>query len=134
MDCIARNTIFNSQFPHNLCPAPHAHVITANREICNARIVSVRVNGQEAMTEDTSRSKTMPLVVDRPAMKREIIPLKKLELRKFGGDDQYVLPRQGKFGRYGGMYVPETLVACLSKLEAELHDVLQDPQFQVCLL
>ncbi|OWM77688.1 hypothetical protein CDL15_Pgr017088 [Punica granatum] len=36
----------------------------------------------------------------------------------------------GKFGRYGGKYVPETLITCLAKLEAEFNLVLHDPDFQ----
>ncbi|KAI4368219.1 hypothetical protein MLD38_016800 [Melastoma candidum] len=38
--------------------------------------------------------------------------------------------RPGKFGVYGGKYVPETLISCLSKLEAEFNLVLTDDQFQ----
>ncbi|PSS10352.1 Tryptophan synthase beta chain 2 like [Actinidia chinensis var. chinensis] len=37
---------------------------------------------------------------------------------------------KGKFGKYGGRYVPETLITCLNKLEAELNLVLHDPEFQ----
>ena len=38
---------------------------------------------------------------------------------------------RGKFGRFGGKYVPETLMACLGKLEAEFNLVLHDSEFQV---
>lgn len=37
----------------------------------------------------------------------------------------------GRFGRYGGKYVPETLMSCLAKLEAEFSLVLNDHEFQV---
>lgn len=37
----------------------------------------------------------------------------------------------GKFGRFGGIFVPETLVTCLNKLVAEFNLVLRDPEFQV---
>ncbi|XP_059624008.1 tryptophan synthase beta chain 1-like [Cornus florida] len=37
---------------------------------------------------------------------------------------------RGKFGRFGGKYVPETLMTCLGKLEAEFNFVLQDDEFQ----
>lgn len=37
----------------------------------------------------------------------------------------------GKFGRFGGKYVPETLITCLQQLEAEFNFVLQDNAFQV---
>ncbi|KAH7839053.1 hypothetical protein Vadar_034284 [Vaccinium darrowii] len=36
----------------------------------------------------------------------------------------------GKFGCYGGRFVPETLVACLNGLEAEFNSALRDPAFQ----
>ncbi|KAK6268973.1 hypothetical protein QUC31_013133 [Theobroma cacao] len=36
----------------------------------------------------------------------------------------------GKFGRFGGKYVPETLMSCLGKLEAEFNLVLHDAEFQ----
>jgi len=37
----------------------------------------------------------------------------------------------GKFGRFGGKFVPETLVACLSQLEAEFKNALCDDSFKV---
>ena len=40
----------------------------------------------------------------------------------------------GKFGRFGGKYVPETLITCLSQLESEFNMVLHDTQFQVILM
>ncbi|XP_058093025.1 tryptophan synthase beta chain 1-like [Magnolia sinica] len=36
----------------------------------------------------------------------------------------------GKFGRYGGKYVPETLISCLSQLEDEFNSIVADAQFQ----
>lgn len=38
----------------------------------------------------------------------------------------------GKFGRFGGKYVPETLITSLKQLENEFNFVLQDTAFQVC--
>ncbi|KAL0305906.1 UNVERIFIED_CONTAM: Tryptophan synthase beta chain 2, chloroplastic [Sesamum radiatum] len=40
------------------------------------------------------------------------------------------LSSTGKFGRFGGVFVPETLVSCLNKLAAEFNFILHDPQFQ----
>lgn len=37
----------------------------------------------------------------------------------------------GKFGRFGGKFVPETLITCLAILETEFRSVLHDSQFQV---
>lgn len=39
--------------------------------------------------------------------------------------------RTGKFGRFGGIFVPETLVTCLNMLAAEFNLILHDPHFQV---
>lgn len=39
--------------------------------------------------------------------------------------------RTGKFGRFGGIFVPETLVTCLNMLAVEFTLILHDPQFQV---
>ncbi|KDP20782.1 hypothetical protein JCGZ_21253 [Jatropha curcas] len=36
----------------------------------------------------------------------------------------------GKFGRFGGNYVPEILVACLRELETQFISALRDPLFQ----
>ncbi|KAK4859041.1 hypothetical protein QYF36_025850 [Acer negundo] len=36
----------------------------------------------------------------------------------------------GKFGKFGGKFVPETLVACLNQLEVEFNFLLQDSEFQ----
>lgn len=41
------------------------------------------------------------------------------------------LASSGKFGRFGGVFVPETLITCLKKLEAEFRWVLHDPEFQM---
>jgi len=37
----------------------------------------------------------------------------------------------GKFGRFGGKFVPETIIACLSQLEAEFKKAMADDAFQV---
>lgn len=39
-----------------------------------------------------------------------------------------------RFGKYGGKYVPETIISGLSKLEAEFYSVLHDSLFQVDFL
>nr|GMC78697.1 tryptophan synthase beta chain 1-like [Ipomoea batatas]GMC87934.1 tryptophan synthase beta chain 1-like [Ipomoea batatas] len=49
-------------------------------------------------------------------------------------DEKLVWPpslgTDGKFGIYGGKFVPETLIASLSKLDHEFNCALQDPHFQ----
>ena len=38
--------------------------------------------------------------------------------------------RRGRFGPYGGRFVPETLIAALEQLDREYSLARQDPQFQ----
>lgn len=40
------------------------------------------------------------------------------------------LPRAGRFGAYGGRYVPETLMSALEELEATYEAAKRDPEFQ----
>jgi hypothetical protein len=43
---------------------------------------------------------------------------------------QYVQPVEGKFGKYGGRYVPETLMSALIDLESEYARLKEDPEFK----
>jgi len=38
---------------------------------------------------------------------------------------------RGRFGRFGGKYVPETLMFALTELESAFHSVASDEHFQV---
>ncbi|MGM7701518.1 tryptophan synthase subunit beta [Pseudalkalibacillus sp. Hm43] len=38
--------------------------------------------------------------------------------------------KKGRFGQFGGRYVPETLMFALEELEGEFHEAIQDPDFQ----
>ncbi|KAL6990808.1 tryptophan synthase, partial [Sarracenia purpurea var. burkii] len=49
------------------------------------------------------------------------------KVRKSSGCNRNIT---GKFGRYGGKFVPETLITCLNQLESEFNFVLDDPHFQ----
>ena len=40
----------------------------------------------------------------------------------------------GRYGKFGGKYVPETLIAALTELEEEYNRALKDPKFQVLAL
>ena len=40
-------------------------------------------------------------------------------------------PEHGRFGPYGGQYVPETLMAALNELEDVWHEAKADTQFQL---
>ncbi|KAI8525157.1 hypothetical protein RHMOL_Rhmol13G0207000 [Rhododendron molle] len=79
-----------------------------------------------AMTSIASRIETStrreidlgPMVTKRTLTKR----LMEAEDRKFCGN--------GKFGSYGGRFVPETLITCLNGLEDEFNSALRDTTFQ----
>ena len=43
---------------------------------------------------------------------------------------QYSQPIEGKFGKYGGRYVPETLMSALLELEKEYERLKDDPDFK----
>lgn len=46
------------------------------------------------------------------------------------GNISEVLTGAGRYGRYGGQYVPETLMTALQELEAAYEEAVKDPQFQ----
>ena len=48
----------------------------------------------------------------------------------FGEASANVPDAAGRFGDFGGRYVPETLVSALDQLTAEYQQVQQDPDFQ----
>lgn len=59
-------------------------------------------------------------------------PTRTSEILELIDQGEKTLANSGKFGRFGGIFVPETLITCLKKLEVEFNWVLHDPQFQVC--
>ncbi|MGI1820700.1 tryptophan synthase subunit beta [Exiguobacterium sp. TRN 1102] len=42
----------------------------------------------------------------------------------------YAQPVNGKFGQYGGKYIPETLMQAVEELEVAYEEAKQDPEFQ----
>lgn len=41
--------------------------------------------------------------------------------------------QQGRFGQFGGKYVPETLISALIELEQAYEEAQKDPKFKVHL-
>ncbi|KAK9155811.1 hypothetical protein Sjap_003291 [Stephania japonica] len=66
------------------------------------------------------------MVIDSP---KELERLVHEEINKGGVG----VNNSGKFGKYGGKYVPETLISCLGKLEAEFYSAIRDAEFQEAL-
>ncbi|KAL1317033.1 hypothetical protein HN51_069149 [Arachis hypogaea] len=59
-----------------------------------------------------------------------IKPLLEKELQESNNNTDAPIINSGKFGRFGGKFVPETLVVCLSQLEAEFNKALHDEAFK----
>ncbi|RVW46091.1 hypothetical protein VitviT2T_014549 [Vitis vinifera] len=92
---------------------------TLDKRRGNALVVcSVASAADSIMTASTPTGSAV-VVRPRPLSRREV----ETSERKMTGTT-------GKFGRFGGKFVPETLMTCLSKLEAEFNLVLHDPEFQ----
>ena len=53
-----------------------------------------------------------------------------LKLQSAPGKGKKSVPAAGRFGVYGGRYVPETLMAALHELEREYEKAKRDPKFQ----
>ncbi|PIM98517.1 Tryptophan synthase beta chain [Handroanthus impetiginosus] len=75
----------------------------------------------------------LSITQDTLTSKETNIPVRRLDILRLtdGGETEQVLFNAGKFGRFGGIFVPETLVSCLKKLEAEFNMARCDPEFQV---
>ncbi|XP_057764841.1 tryptophan synthase beta chain 1-like [Salvia miltiorrhiza] len=54
----------------------------------------------------------------------------KTDLLQLIDETEESLFRTGKYGRFGGIFVPETLVTCLNMLASEFNLCLHDPHFQ----
>lgn len=88
------------------------------------------VVAQATVTSETFKTKAPELTITfvpqpTPSIKKkemEIVERKDLPTPTSGS---------GKFGKFGGKFVPETLVACLTQLEHEFKEALHDDAFQV---
>jgi tryptophan synthase beta chain len=74
--------------------------------------------GVRASHSSRTRKGRAPIPVDRPKTKKE-----KLKL----------VVQPGRFGPWGGRYVPETLMAALDELEREYEKAKRDPRFKARL-
>ncbi|XP_065876958.1 tryptophan synthase beta chain 1-like [Euphorbia lathyris] len=96
--------MMTSSSPQNLCPSVHlSNLITHERRTSQAAFAKTIVRENENLN-----STKLDLGVKVP---------------KISSDE-------GKFGRFGGKFVPEILISSLSKLEDQFNYLLQEPQFQ----
>ena len=86
-------------------------------------VCSVASAADSIMTASTTTGSAAVVVRPRPLSRREVET-----------SERKMTATTGKFGRFGGKFVPETLMTCLSKLEAEFNLVLHDPEFQVLMM
>ena len=108
MACNMRSDLLASQ----ICPTS-----SVKRRIGNASVVRAVVVDNNTWAKDVLG--TSSLIMRRTLTKPQV-----------GTDERQ--GNNGRFGRFGGKYVPETLMTCLSKLETEFNLVLHDAKFQVC--
>ena len=92
--------------------------------ICGALVVEgdTKTTGT-TMVVEVPNLETNPITLNRSLIKRPLRLETHHEEREVIGN--------GKFGKFGGKFVPETLVTCLTDLEAEFRSVLHDSEFQV---
>lgn len=104
----------------DVCPVS-GH-FTQKRKIGNSSVKCALVEGGDTLVADNMPIGVSSLIVRRSFADRKFETKEKKEIGN------------GKFGRYGGKFVPETLMSCLSKLEAEFQLLRHDPVFQVCII
>ncbi|XP_075664763.1 tryptophan synthase beta chain 1-like [Castanea sativa] len=114
MACNMRTDLLISQ----ICPTS-GHV-SVKRRIGNASVVRAVVVDHNSLVKNIIGS-TSSLIMKRPTLPNPQLVEETDNERK---------GCKGKFGRFGGKFVPETLISCLSNLEAEFNLVLHDAQFQ----
>ncbi|PON32905.1 Tryptophan synthase, beta chain [Parasponia andersonii] len=93
--------------------------------ICGARVIDGNTNTVNSTTTVKEVPlATSPFILSGSLMSRTLRP-------ETHDDQERAVIGNGKFGRFGGKFVPETLMASLNDLEAEFRSVLHDAQFQV---
>ncbi|KAL2349514.1 hypothetical protein Fmac_003514 [Flemingia macrophylla] len=101
-------------------------------------IVSCHSRTRHELTDEKGASSRL-LEVVQPVVTRETIKIMLPELTiAYVPSTQIVESKplpiptsdSGKFGRFGGKFVPETLVACLNQLELHFENALRDQLFQ----
>ncbi|PIN03002.1 Tryptophan synthase [Handroanthus impetiginosus] len=104
--------------------------------ICKSKLFSyLNCNWPSRMVKDKS-SKVVRSVIsttqDTLTSRETNISIRRSDILRLTDEDEtgQVLFNAGKFGRFGGIFVPKTLVSCLKKLDAEFNMVRCDPEFQ----
>ncbi|KAL3820680.1 hypothetical protein ACJIZ3_006585 [Penstemon smallii] len=101
---------------------------TKQSSFCKPKVFSTKILNLEPIIKD--RSLTLCSTVSRNTSDYSI-GLKHVPTRsEVDQTDDTLISTTGKFGRFGGAFVPEILVTCLNKLVAEFSLILHDFEFQ----
>lgn len=91
---------------------------------------NVAVNGQRSAIPCVARSQRQRVRVLRvQATAAPEAPEVEIAAKSFQRPDP-----AGRFGKFGGKYVPETLIPALAELEVAYKEAIADPSFMVRLL
>ncbi|KAL3820681.1 hypothetical protein ACJIZ3_006586 [Penstemon smallii] len=102
---------------------------TNQSPFCKPKVFSTKILNLEPIIKD--RSLTLCSTVSRNTRDNSIglkhyVPTRS----EVNQTDDTLISTTGKFGRFGGVFVPEILVTCLNKLVAEFSLILHDSEFQ----
>ncbi|KAI9820723.1 MAG: tryptophan synthetase [Pycnora praestabilis] len=139
---IAEGVVIGSQIITTLAEAPEGQGAQKVEDYC-AQITGRRPgrhNGSNGMTREVGMIETMAEAREPigEATVHKVIKdgengsgpglADQLEALNMNGDaDPAAVP--SRFGEFGGQYVPESLMDCLSELEAGFNEAINDPQF-----
>jgi len=138
---IADGVVIGSQIIKTIDGAEGGDVYKAVEEYCasiSLRTVTITSNDGTALpvkTDDpNTESKERPIVHVDAVVKEEDVPngpglVQQLEALNTdeGEADPAAIP--ARFGEFGGQYVPESLMDCLSEFEQGFNDAKNDPKF-----
>lgn len=131
---IAEGVVIGSQIITTLAEAPAGEGAKKVEEYC--KMISGRQPGQDSTTrevgivETLSQAKEPNGVSVDGVVKENGQPglIDQIEaLNSNGAADPTVIP--SRFGEFGGQYVPESLMDCLTELEAAFNEAKDDPKF-----
>ncbi|PYH87513.1 tryptophan synthase beta chain [Aspergillus ellipticus CBS 707.79] len=109
---VADGAVIGSEIITQLANAPAGQGAKVIREYCS-QITERTVPAQKANPDAVSTTISSPNPAPTPTPTEQ----------------QPSTTKAGRFGTFGGQYVPEALTTCLSELEAGFHAALKDPTF-----
>ncbi|PYI07869.1 tryptophan synthase beta chain [Aspergillus sclerotiicarbonarius CBS 121057] len=105
---VADGAVIGSEIISQLANAPAGQRAAVIQDYCS------RISSRTAQTEPH----TIPTTIEPTPSSYPSTP-----------DESSQAPKPGRFGTYGGQYVPEALTTCLNELEAGFNAAIADPTF-----